>query len=463
MTYEREGLLLPEATELPIDYDLSESLKAALGGAAETYKDLALTSEKKSAAFEAWHSGQNADLTANHLDETDLDVKLASLKQWKTDLLAREDVDSLVKQLYRWKVNEHLANINMLIASSNGDMAGFKRWNEFIYGKPDEDIYRAALDWVAHDAETMIAVPDQSVAVVEAAQNVLTLLEGKRGYRQILAPDEETFEKVRQDHLSDRGYYGLLLAGVEIPAGKVNREMGDPILQRVLDNIGSSKPIVDAAGASWSVSSRGVERPAEYNILAKRFQGLGLGHEIGTHELERTNGARGPLALAVDGLDRYESGNEGRAVIREEVPYASFDEFGKIVRWRDIMRRHIAISFASGVGADRPATSIETYDFVNAIDMMYQTKVTPNDPEATLTGAQDKTDSLLERVLKGTNGEGGAYLKDIVYLEGHVANWLTASLEGPGAISNGDLGKFDINNPRHIAALQKIGLLPENN
>jgi hypothetical protein len=43
-----------------------------------------------------------------------------------------------------------------------------------------------------------------------------------------------------------------------------------------------------------------------------------------------------------------------------------------------------------------------------------------------------------------------------------VSNWLTAATRGPQAISEGDLGKFDINNPRHIQALQKVGLLPDN-
>jgi hypothetical protein len=47
-----------------------------------------------------------------------------------------------------------------------------------------------------------------------------------------------------------------------------------------------------------------------------------------------------------------------------------------------------------------------------------------------------------------------------VYLEGHVANWLEAATRGPAAVSEGDLAKFDISNPRHVQKLQKFGLLP---
>ena len=461
MIYERNGLLLPERTTPQIDSDLSESLRVALGGPAETYKDLELSNEKKEVVTKAWHNHQNADLLVEEIDAVDLDLKKNALVRWKQELLAKEDLDPLVKQLYRWKVNEHIANVNILIASKNGDMNSFRRWNEFIYDTPDEDIYRGALDWVANDADTLLAVTDQNPSIIEAAEEVRHLLKDRRGYRELLAPDEKIFEAVRADHMRTTGFYGLLLASIDIPDKKITTEIGDPILERVLQNIGSTKPIVDATGSSWGASSRGIERPAIMNMPVKRFIGLGLGHEIGSHELERTNGYRGPLALAAEGLDRYESGNEGRAVIREQVPYETFEEFGKIVRWRDILRRHIAISFAVGVGEARPASSSETYDFINTIDRMYQTQLKPNEPDVARAAARKKTDALLLNVLKGTDGQGGAYLKNKVYLEGHVANWLTAALKGPASISEGDLGKFDINNARHIHALQAVGLLPE--
>jgi hypothetical protein len=460
MKYERDGLLLPERNEPQIDEELFVSLEAVLGSGKAVYQQLTLSGDRKAAVLDSWHKGEDANLGAELVEEDDYTLKQAALRQWKQELLARDDLDPDVKQLYRWKVNEHIANVNMLVASSKGDMKNFTRWNEFIYGKPDEDIYRGALDWIAHDAEKMIAEEGQDEAVAEAAQKVLDMLSGKRGYRELLSPEEKTYEEVREDHMRTTGYYGLLLAGVKVPEGKVNREIGDPILQQVLKNIGSNKPVLDATGATWGVTAEGVKRPKEYNMILKRFLGLGLGHEIGSHEIERINGQRGPLAIAQEGLDRYESGNEGRAVIREEVQYETFDEFGKILRWRDIMRRHVAISFASGVGADRPATSSETYDFMNTIDLMYQTKLKPDEPEAAFLAAQKRTDDLLARVLKGTDGKGGAYYKDKVYLEGHVANWLEAATRGPSAIFDGDLGKFDISNPRHVHILQKFNLLP---
>ncbi len=462
MSYRREGLLLPERMSTQIDNELYARFRSLHEGTQETYKQLTLDANRQEQAFAAWHNGEDADLTATHLDGEVLNGRLDALYAWKAELLATEDVDPVLKQAYRWRINEDIAKVKLLQTSSRGDMEAFRRWNRYIYGEPDEAVYRGALDKVAHDVEELLAKDAIHPAVAEAAQKVLTMLEGKRGYRELLAPTEEVFRAVREDHLRSGGYYALLLSGVDMPqASKIGRQTGDPILEYVVkNNLQSDYELSDAEASSWSVvhSTKSVERPTSYNMPRQRFVGLGLGHEIGSHLLEKMNGQRGPVALMADGLDRYEAGNEGRAVIREQVVYETFDEFGKLVRWRDIIRRHIAISYSEGVGEDGPKSNSEVYEFINTIDQMYQSVLTPDDPEVTMTKAQAKTDSLLLRVLRG----GSAYLKDKVYLEGQVACWLTAAEQGASRISEGDLGKFDINNPRHIALLQSWGLLPDN-
>ena len=470
MEYEREGLLLPKTAQEPFDYEIFGSFEDAHKDLRETYKELTPSSEKKDFAKEAWPLGINADLSIDKLNVNDLLGYQSNLRLWKKELLENQNIDADIKQLYRWRINEDIASVGMLISSRAGDMASFRRWNEFIYGKPNEAIYKAALDWVATDAENILSVENQNPIVSEAAKKVVDMLQDKRGQLDIIVPDKDTFERVRDDHMNPMGYYGLLLAGIERPKDKkVSNEVGDVILGHIVrDNLQSDYEITDASSASWGVShgingeNGKVDRPKSYNLPIQRFFGL-VGHEVGSHLLEKVNGGRGPIKLASVGLDRYESGNEGRAVIREQVQYETFDEFGKLVRWRDILRRHIAISYACGVGENNPIESSKVYEFMNTIDTMYQTKATPDkSPEEIKAKADEKTSSLLLRVLKGTDGNGGAYYKDKVYLEGVVSAWLTASAKGPNAISEGDLGKFDINNARHIIALQKIGLLPNN-
>lgn len=464
MIRQREGLLLTETPEKPKDLDIFESFETAHLDATEVYRQMSLSGSEKEHAARDMQAGKDVRfLPETFTDSVSLDDRIVALKAWKQDLLVNDELDDDIKQAYRWRVNEDIANLFMLKASRDGDMNAFRRWNKFIYGEPDETIYRAALDWVSHDAEKLVASSDKPL-VVDAAQKVLAYTEGRRGYRELLAPDTETFEAVREDHLREGGYYALLLDGAIIPKdGKVTNEVGDAALRHILrNNLQSDYELADS-DSGWGVvhSKLQVERPKEYNMPVKRFIGLGAGHEIGRHLLEKMNGLRGPLRLASAGLDRTEWGNEGRAIVSEIVPYESFDEFGKLVRWRDILRRDIAIGYAWGIDGDTPRTSKEVYTFMNSIDTMYQSKLTPDSADDTTTKAAKKTSDLLVRVLRGVDGaQGGAYLKDKVYLEGHVATWMTAALKGPGAISDGDLGKFDINNPRHITLLQNYGLLP---
>ncbi|MCB9822967.1 hypothetical protein H6800_01690 [Candidatus Nomurabacteria bacterium] len=463
MTFERSGLLLDKPQTPASDVGMEESLRRVLEPTSQIYKKLTISGERKDDVLDSLHSGDSPDMTATHLSESELDIQLAKLKKWKNALLEVEDLDPLIRQAYRWRINEDIANVHMLRASAAGDMRSFRRWNEFIYGKPNEPIYRAALDWVAGDADSLIDQFGVDSPQGQAAQSVLDNIGARRGDRSLLVPSEETFQSVRTDHMREGGYYSLLLAGVEVPTeAKVRRDVGEPILRHVVtNNLQSDYDIKPVEGTVWGVDhvERVVEQPEEYAMPPKRFVGLGAGHEIGTHLLEKENGDRGPIKLASRGLDRQEVG-EGRAVVREQVVYDTFDEFGTLVRWRDIIRRDIAIGFASGVADERMRTAAETYDFIYAIDLMYQTKLKPNDPEVAAEKAKRKTDPLILRVLKGTDGTGGAYLKDKLYLEGNVAVWRAAEMYGPGIISDGDLGKFDITNSRHIVLLQKLGLLP---
>lgn len=420
---------------------------------------------QKQGIVDDWRNGRDPNLTAVSLDTDSLKEQVQELRQFKKEVLSSADLGADVKQLYRWKINEDIANILMLLASSKGDTKAFRRWNDYIYGKPDELIYRAALDFVGHDAEKIIAGDyGANIGAEDAARIVLDQLDGKRGYREILYPESDVFNKLREDHWRSGGYYALLLAGVNIPEGHVGTDVGVPILKKVIENLGSDYELRPSKKVTWEVAhgSKSVNYPDDFNLVAERFVGLPIGHEIGTHLLETVNGLRSALLLISVGLDRQEQGGEGRGVVREQLAYDNFDYFTKLVRWRDILRRHIAISYSCGLDGGEKS-SYEVWSFMNAIDKMYQWIDTPQDDSDKVSeSARLKTDTLLLRVLKGTDGKGGAYLKDKVYLEGHVAVWLAAALRGAKSISEGDAGKFDISNPRHLTVLQRLGVLPSN-
>ncbi len=461
MTVQKETLLI-EPSKTVHDGQLFEEVAPVLGGMPPTYQELYPSEERKSQLeLDFIESGKsvNPDFTAQHLDQVELAEREETLKQLKKDIYSTES-DPDVTQAYRWRLNEAIGGIHMLQASARGDMRSFARWNRYVYGEPSAEVFAATCDWFCSQAEQFIG--DSTIG--DYAKMVLDTLSPHRGDVAIIMPTEEVFEAVKSNHFKKGGYYTLLLAGVEMPTGTVTKEEGDPVLRQVMDNLGAEDyQIVDSPDTTWriSASTRQVQRPPKHRLVQERYLGLPLGHEVGSHMLEAINGGRSSLQLMASGLDRYDLGNEGRAVVREQVAFDSFEAFSRHVRWKDIIRRHLAISLAAGIkNVHEPMDFKDTYKLMNAIDTVTEYAKDPQKPiEDIQQKAHKRTWNLLARTLKGTDGAGGAFLKDKVYLEGNVA-WWAAAAANPDIINSGDLGKFDIANPRHISLLQKLGILP---
>lgn len=461
MSNERRSLLIPETNTAPIDGAIFARHEAARGTYPATFEQLNVGKGRLKAAEQSFvESGftLDVDLRANpeDIDLHEVNAREERLKKFKHELLSDESIPSDLVQAYRWAVNERIANLHIIEASAVGNMRAFRGWNEFIYGEPDPAVYSAALDWICNDAEALTDSDNPLLAA--AAQKVIERFGEQRGDRSLLVPDTEVFQAIRADHFRPFGYYALLLDGTTLPKNqKITPANGDVSLKHVVAvNLQSNYDIVDAPGVTWSVAHAAgqVRRPSNHNMEYERYVGLGLGHEVGSHLLETVNGQRGPVRLASIGLDRTDLGNEGRAIIREAVMYETFEDFAKLLRWRDIVRRHIAVSIGEGVGENRPQGFSETYTALNTIDTMYALR--EGKPEK----AHSRSWNLTTDVMMGTDGKGGANLRRKVYLEGLIASWRTAKARGPKAIAEGDLAKSDINNPRHIKFLQDNGVLP---
>ncbi len=459
---EREGLLISEkpglddkvATEYQRISQINDSI----------FESLYPPKEDRLRAKEDFLSSgrdSNPDLRPHAMVADDFLRQENELLAFKQDLKV-SDLSSEIKQAYRWKVNESIAGIRMVLASIRGDMRAFNAYNKFVYGEPDKDIFTAAVDWVRHDLSAYLN--SETDELRNAANDALSALPEQGGDRQLLAPDEEVFSEVRRLHFKEKGYFALLLSGVEAitDEGTIGKETGDPILQKVLHNLEVDYSIEDSVASTWSVNHKSstVKRPPKYRLTKERFMGLPIGHEIGAHILEKQNGMRQPVRLFGEGLDRYELGNEGRGVVREQLPYEKFEDFTNTARWQDLLRRHIAISLATGMEGKGPQDFCSVFRVLNKLDYFWELRKGGSDPKKAKTKSESRTWATLERVFRGTQGEGGVYLKDKIYLEGNVACWHVAA-DNPEIIENGDLGKFDISNPRHIAFAQKVGVLPE--
>ena len=188
-----------------------------------------------------------------------------------------------------------------------------------------------------------------------------------------------------------------------------------------------------------------------------------VAHEVGSHLLETINGSHAKLRLLETGLDRYELGNEGRAYVREQIMFDSFtdyinqsDWYPTKASWEYRIAIHLVISLACGLGG-RAFGFAELFQLVKKLFSFWTvSRNLPNDQDIIDAGAWN----MVVRALKGTNGTGGAYRKDIVYLEGNIRCWQVAH-DNPDMVMYGDAGKFDIANHRHVMMLTELGILPQ--
>jgi hypothetical protein len=456
---ERERNSLLVTAQEPIDEILWAALHACEANSPATYNQLKIPKEELKKAKELFFgsdASESPDLRVTHLEVEDLAAQEIEWKDLKQQII-ESDLPAYAKQAYRWRANEEIANRRIVKASATGDMARFKAYNEFIYGTPDPKIFAATADWFRQMAWNLAA--HESPAVQAAADEVLELVPDLGGDRNLLAPDPEIFERIKQARFKEDGYFALILAGVEIPDNKkIPEGVGDPILRQALNNIGAGHyELTSSGGAGWSADNNNarLNKPEGYNWMRRRFIGLPLGHEA-LHILEYQNGLRQRLKLFSHGLDRYENGNEGRAVINEQVAFDTFEEFSKQLRWQDIMRRYFAVSLALGIDG-HPRDFSEVYKIMNAVDRMWNRSKKPHEIEGADEKARDRSwDLLAGKTFVGTDGRPGVvYQKNAVYLPGNMACWNT-----PDLVVAGDAGKFDIANPRHIAVAQAAGVLP---
>lgn len=474
----RTSLLIEEKT--PLDAGLFERFNAADTFASEYYYMLDLPDDvyrEQMSLFD--RTGQNPDFQARHVESDIVNEQESLLQDFKAEARRNTDVPPIVQSLYVNAADELLSNTGMVMASRNGDMGTFQRYNRWVHGEVDHAVFNAARAWFARQAAEAMTSQDPSVKA--AAENVLRLLPANGADDSYLSPDPKTFQRVREDHFGPGGHYALLLDGIVLPkSGKVSKEFSAEIMPAILGRVGASDyEHVVSSGSAWSVSHINKEvREAKTDFVVKRYLGLGLGHEVSSHILEYVNGMRSGLHLSAKGLARTVLSNEGRAVIREQVVYDTFDEFAALKRWRDIIRRHLSVALGNGVigaaGGDIPphdyAAAHQTMFAVDLLEAIakkqkavdkaeFRSRLTTDEVDEARQTAQNLTRTLLRRTDRGVDGNGGALSKDDAYLGPNIRVW-RAEEKRPGTIAIGDRGKFIVYDDRHIGPLQKIGVLP---
>lgn len=379
------------------------------------------------------------------------------LRKLRQEIQDQEKVET-VRDLYVDRIDEMIANVGMILAAKDKNDTEFITANKFIYGAPNQHIFAAACMWIRQDVQNEYRHIDHDMR-----NEVLQLVPETKGDVSLLLPGDEVFQKVKEIHFQAGGYIDQLFGGVQIPESVIiTPEIGDPIVRQVIKNIGSAFDLADSPNGLWAVlqSQQQVVRPADLALAKGPFMGI-VCHEVGSHLLESTNGAAGKLKLLESGLDRYEAGNEGRAFLREQIMFDRFEDYinqplwaPTKASWEYRVAIHVVISLATGLDGRR-WTFAEIHRLLTVLFRFWTAKRGEKiDDDIIFNGAW----SMAVRALKGTNGHGGAYYKDIVYLEGNLRCWEVAKTQ-PETVLFGDLGKFDIANNKHVRSLIELGIL----
>lgn len=443
----------------PLDAGWIEALTAILAETHEVF--LLLEPSAATCAIERQKFLESGGDYEPVLNPDSVDVATLRACNDKLEKLRRQIQDEpleVVRDSYLERIAEAILQNELVIDAVHQDTAGFHAKNLELYGEPDKAVYAAVCAWVREEA---LATIDIGVGkVVDRAKAVLEIIPSADGDADILLPAPELFQKVRSMHFEPGGYVDQLFAPDGLPAqAYIDESGGDTVCRQAIANVGADYTVGASEDGIWSVqnNSKRIVRPPGYRLERDEFTGI-VCHEVGSHLLERMNGMGQPLRLLSVGLDRFESGNEGRAFLREQIMYTSPELSTRQPSWEYIVMLFLGVCLASGEFG-RPYTFSELHRFFSTLHAFWRERRFPLASTNELAVAEESW-QLTVRIMKGTPGDGsmGCYMKDIVYLQGNIACWRMAAVS-PEIILFGDSGKFDIANPRHLQILRALGLL----
>lgn len=395
---------------------------------------------------------ENPRLDYPSLDSEKLLAQEQGLLKLKADILARESRFE-IKQLYRWKINEKLAELRLLQAAANKDMRKFKKYSEFIYGKPSRDIFAYTMQPVFDLLQT--ARGSQHSDVIEACDALEKLLPQQTDALILQKPSQELIKKVGEATQEEFSH----LIEIDTPdenhlytAQEIAHIFSEALKKLNADGWKVALSSSSKTAISVNQEKREVMIPESRQLSLKKLQTL-IAHEIGTHVNRRLSGERSTLLLLGLGLDRYESGEEGVATLREQA-LGTFDDFAGFDGY---------LAIGLGVGIDsRPRNFKEVFDILYRYYYIQQRQKGKSQADADAS-AETTAWNRCVRTFRGTDcsTRGVVFTKDIVYREGNIATWNLVSRDFT-ALHKFNIGKFHPAEWRHIALLEQAGVLDED-
>jgi hypothetical protein len=376
---------------------------------------------------------ENPSLDYPELENFDFDQREQGLLQLKKDILMQEQ-NSILKQIYQWRINEKIAEVRMLKAAHSGDDKRFVRYSKFIYGQPEKEIYEYTISQVKEIIDKKIFDADTDISAAAKRLNAELF--------EALLNNETTITRQNLDLPKER-----VSRNERIYSSEEIKDAFDEYLKKF--ELEGWKIIVDKEGKFSSINvsqqKRTVNIPEARKLDHSSLLAL-IEHELGTHVARREKGERSKLKLLGLGLDRYLKGEEGTATYAEQKirGLENFAGFGL----------HLAASLALGLDGKKR-------DFRKVFEILKDVQFIGSKKEksSALASAQNEAWNICIRIFRGTSCKtlGACFTKDIVYREGNIGVWSVVKTD-PAEERRFSVGKYDPANSRHLYILNQIGI-----
>lgn len=365
------------------------------------------------------------------------------------------ETNDIVKQVYRWRINEKIGELRVLNAAANGNMRRFKRYSEFVYGTPSPEVFAYTVQNLRNTIEQHLNLGDSDV--IAAARDLKAILPVELSNRSVgdLPSSAEVTAVHTQTLVELRKLLpeSLHLSGEKLDAQNIKTIFDQALLNLQADGWTVVLDTSSKTGISVDQEKKTVKIPESRQAVFAKVQTL-VAHEIGTHVARRLNGERSSLQLLGLGLDRYERGEEGVATAREQALSGPVTDFAGL-------EGHLAISLAYGLdGQPRDFRGVHDilvkYHYLKAL-------VEGKKSDEAMSSAQTSAWNRAVRTFRGTDcaTPGVCFTKDIIYREGNIGVWDVVKTN-PAELIRFSVGKYDPTNDRHIWVLDQLGITNED-
>lgn len=387
------------------------------------------------------------------------------------------DQETVLKNIYRWKINEDLAQIRMLKCASearklklqlnnvekpeekakieqeiNTNDRNFDRYSSFIYGEPQKelfDYFRINIIDKCDKVQVQDEYPEEIKNIAYDLKKDLSKDIDKIDHKNI-------FTKLPNVNLSD------VNSGETI---NFQPEQFKELVESALNEVGADDDwsvVIDKNKTVMSVSQKekniyvpGTDRKININRIKSLIR-----HEIGTHVQRRLNGERSNLLLLATGVDRYNPGEEAAATYNEQKT-EGFREFAGA-------DRYLSIGLVKGMDAAKDKKDkthedyrnfLELYNILNKYYAITQYEKV-KDVQQAKNKAQVDAFNRCVRTFRGINNlqnkNGYCFSRDMIYAN-NINLWRLINKNGDQE-ENIYLGKFDPTNNRHEFVLSVLGI-----